>query len=327
MRNYILLFVLLLLIGCAAPDASVQRYDAPDASVQQHSNVVQEISKSSSIIYLGFFMPSVFDDGMQSVDNPNFLHDIGANTVGFTVIVPYDESGHIEQEMMNSVYDKTRDLIRTYRKDSFVVMIAPEPTAAYSRNAPEPLNVTIQDIFLDDYSAVIEKLSVIAEQEGVTIFAPMNEPDLRLGVDKASSWGQEILPVVREHYKGIILWKASFHEDKRIDFSGYDAVGFTSHPLNIATYPKDLRTSVERLEQWANEDGVGIVLASEFGPMETSTSQQDQTAMITVMFDETDLDGYFVLDNPKGYGVQIAESPLKDAVQQQFLKYTSQEHT
>ena len=122
-----------------------------------------------------------------------------------------------------------------------------------------------------------------------------------------------------------MLWKGSLFEHvgestPDIDFSGYDIVGFSSFPFTgIDRYPQAVRNYEETIGQWAQEDGVTRLWAAEFGTYEpVPISPSDEDEAVSIVFGETNIEGYFVFDPPRGFGTAIKGSDLYNVVQEGF---------
>lgn len=278
-------------------------------------------------IYLGIWMPAVTFPGRQSMEKREDLKQIGANTAAFAVQILYSEGGEIKQEDIEAAKNKARKFIRYYKEAGLAIFLSPEPVLSDYYGEPGPIPVRVREIFLENYKPVIIELAKIAEEEQVEIFSPMNEPDYKLGINRCSEWGQEILPEIKKVYSGKILWNGSlaraFDVGKRIDFSGYDIVGFTIFPWRgLTNYNRKIKFYIDTIRQQAREDNVEKVFISEFG-VYVMAPVDDEPEALDVVFrcGEGRVDGFFVLDPPQGFGTPIKGSALEPLVRTWFNRF------
>jgi hypothetical protein len=72
--------------------------------------------------------------------------------------------------------------------------------------------------FFPKWNRLVLEYAELAERYGVEMSAPMHEADIGWeilreeeslrGYERASEWGQEILPEIRERYSGEVVWRA-----------------------------------------------------------------------------------------------------------------------
>lgn len=289
---------------------------------------IEKFPRKNTSLYLGVWMPALEYPGEHSLERREDLIALSANTVAFGVGIPYDKDGNINELDMESVYARSRELIRYYKESDLVVLFSPEPVPANIMDEPGPIPDNIRGVFLENYEKIIIELAKISEEENVEIFSPMNEPDYKLSAGLSSSWGQDILPKIRKVYKGKIMWKGSLselvRENKQIDFSGYDVIGFTIFPFGgIEYYQEDIKRTIDIVKKWAKDDGVPEVFASEFGTYKPVRIEQvDEPKSIDYVFEagEGNLTGFMVFDPPRGFGTQIKGSALEAVAKKWFEK-------
>ncbi|MBI4168206.1 MAG: hypothetical protein HY515_04590 [Candidatus Aenigmarchaeota archaeon] len=303
----------LLFSGCVAPTAKLDE----GSLTPRQENIT---------LYLGAWLPVVSVQGMQSLENRNDLVGLGANTVAFGVEIPYQADGSIKASDMEKYASTARRLIRYYKEAGLAILLSPSPVPHNLEGEPGPVPENIRTEVLKSYEQFVVKLAKIAEEENVEIFSPMNEPDYKVGTELSSTWGQKILPKVRAVYTGKVMWKGALGlaEKKSINFTGYDILGFTSFPYGgIEGYKERVGSIISAMNNWAEEDGVGMVFASEFGTYKpVQISKADEPKSIQYVFDKGEgrLDGFFVLDPPRGFGTPIKGSALEQVVKENFEK-------
>jgi hypothetical protein len=279
-------------------------------------------------IYLGVWLPALSHPGMHSLEDRDDLKRIGANTVAFAVQIPYFKDGRLVEERVEVAKQDARRLIRYYKEAGLAIFFSPDPVLARYHGEPEPIPEEVKETFLRNYEPVIIELAKIAEEEQVEIFSPMNEPDYKLGIERSSNWGQEILPKIKKVFSGKVLWNGSlaraFEYGKEIDFSGYDIVGFTVFPWRgLSGYKQRIDFYLGKMKQQAEEDGVSEVFISEFGVYFRS-AVEDEPRALEAVFEQAqgEVDGFFVLDPPRGFGTSIKGSKLEPVIRKWFNRLT-----
>jgi len=133
-----------------------------------------------------------------------------------------------------------------------------------------------KDIPLEAWNARVIELAELAEEHEVELFAPMNEPEVLFGPSASATWGQDILPRIKEVYHGKIIWKGGAPGDIEPDprnpnltnFSGYDYLGFTlgigSGPSTLEAFPQSIDHQLDTMLSLAERDNCEGVIISEF---------------------------------------------------------------
>ena len=129
---------------------------------------------------------------------------------------------------------------------------------------------------LEAWNAKVIEYAKLAEEHEVELFAPMNEPEVLFGPSASATWGQEILPKIKEVYHGKIIWKGGAPGDIEPDpgnpnltnFSGYDYLGFTlgigSGPGTLEMFSRNIDNELDTMLSLAERDGVKGVMITEF---------------------------------------------------------------
>jgi hypothetical protein len=261
------------------------------------------------------------------MNNREDLVALGVNTVGVGIEVSYYlENGQFDARMLRYAREKARELIRYYKEADLAVIISLVPVPVKLRGEPGPIPEHIKEEVLQNYGGIVVDLARISEEENVEIFCPMDEPDYKLGAARGSSWGQGILPRIRSVYSGKVLWKGSlsrsFENNERINFSGYDIVGFTVFPwAGLEHYAQNVEFYINTLNQWATEDNVNERIVAEFGNyVVTPISQEEEPEAIRTVFEQGQgmVNGFILLDPPRGFGTPIKGSHLENVVKTWF---------
>jgi hypothetical protein len=118
----------------------------------------------------------------------------------------------------------------------------------------------------------------------------------------------------------------AFENNERIDFSGYDIVGLTVFPwAGLQNYAQDVEFYITTLNQWATEDGVNEIIIAEFGNyVITMISKEEEPEAIETVFKQGQgkVNGFILLDPPKGFGTPIKGSNVENVIKIWFKKLT-----
>lgn len=194
-------------------------------------------------VYKGFWSPVLFlDESWQSLTDEKLLKELGVNTMSFGPTVKINARGETMFSgpfgTIEDVEERLAQLAKRYYQAGIRISLAIETfyEAEFTPRGggepkPFPQEVVSQPGFFDQYNQVVEEMAQLAEKYQVEIFIPMNEPDYKFGQKIASDWGQVILPRVKKHYQGKVLFKATYlGKPIDINFKGYDVIGVDITP-------------------------------------------------------------------------------------------------
>ncbi len=279
-------------------------------------------------VYKGFWMPTAVYypyDG-QTMTDVESVKESGANIVSFGPTVKINSGGGVMYSQpfasLEDVDGQLSKLIEKYYGAGIRVQLAIEVfyeqefTARGGEPQPIPRPAAEQEGFLDNFNLVVEDMAKLAEKYKVEMFSPMNEPDRKLGAKTASEWGQKILPAIKKHYSGKVVFKGdlSAGAGKDIDFSGYDAIGFSITPRGgpISGYRKEASDLISSALGWASRDSVPEVIATEFGVWGGASGFDDATKAeaYRIVFEEGKgkLKGFIAFDPPQDQGWSLKQS-------------------
>lgn len=278
-------------------------------------------------VSLGAFMPTpqLPREGYHFAD-PATLAATGANSVLLGLIVPFRsdgtvERGHVDHGWLGRAIDD-------FHAAGLAVGVTLGPINIDHHGEPQPVWPEIREAVLAGMTVVVADVATTLEEHGAEVFAPINEADHQLGIEAASAWSQEVLPVIRERFGGRVMWKGSLFEhanpgpDPDIDFTGYDIVGFTLFPFTgIERYPQRVGEILDEIGAWAAADGVTELWAAEFGSYDPVPIGRDEVAdSLRIVFEEGAgrLGGFFAFDPPRGFGTSLGEPDLEEAVRAGF---------
>lgn len=255
-------------------------------------------------LYKGFWEPTSNTARQMIIEDVDVLIKMGVNTISigpaylpnvdgsFSADPPWMEQGVLEQ--INAAHAK-----------GLGVYLVPQFWSPYQK--PDPKKA---DLYLENFAPIVLKWAEMAEQYGVEMFSPVNEPDHVFDTRKVSTWQQKLLPEIRKRYKGIVLPKLAQAQD--IDYKGFDYVGFD---LVGPREAKDIAGELNRALGYSQRDGCRGVIVAEFGVLATSGApgegqglgDKTQADKINLVFQETwgKVKGYFIVGwTLMGYGVK-----------------------
>jgi len=162
---------------------------------------------------------------------------------------------------------------------------------------PDP---DLAETYLENFTPIVLEWAEIAQQYGVALFSPVNEPDMVFPNEIVADWLHDIIPGIDDRYTGLTATKLAHLSD--MDFSGYDYVGFD---IIGSITSESVKEDVALANRYAERDGARGVFIAEFGvPAEGSgnggvrgVGEEMQAEMIDRVFRESwgDVDGYFVI--------------------------------
>lgn len=310
--------------------------------------------KDKISVYKGFWMPRISYSGKylnktepspEPMDNITLLKQVDANLVLVGLDIYIDKNGNVSTSYPEKlIHQRVNSLVQQYypngirlglvpmchySREQIIMGIIPDknkvPTGPAPSISPDLLN---NPHYLDNYNNYVGNLAGIAEQYSMEMFSPMNEPDLILGSNYASKWGQDILPGVKQNYHGKILYKAALKNySENLDTRGYDIIGVTTSPLSwtgsgvsLENYQGDLSRRVKIIKKWADRDNVSEVMFGEvFGPSGSFSDEDMATATGKIFQTGRDyqIHGYVFTDpNPKN--TQFIGTKWFDEIARQF---------
>ncbi len=274
-------------------------------------------------VYKGFWMPCSFmDDSCQPMNDPKLLRTAGANIVGIAPNIMINDKGEIKALPLDYLDQRLNELTERYYKADIRVFMSPEldyTTDLNSRSggAPQPIpkDVASRPGFTDKYSLLVEDLAKLAEKYQFEFFSPLNEADMKLGNAVASKWGQEMLPKIKDKYKGKVLWKVGLGVDpqiQQINFRGYDILGidFTAPPgaedQSLSSFPAIVTRAIENAKKIVNRDTVPEVILAEVGVWggAINFSEEAKARIHQIIFEQGKdrVSGFIILDPPPDLG-------------------------
>ena len=224
------------------------------------------------------------------------MKEDGLNTVRTTMFWMIDEDGNFHEVPIINRYIIAQ--IQTAHRRGFKVFV--ELRAQYGGfTSPQGIPEKVHPIFFPQLTQKVLEWATICEKYGVALFAPIQECEVLVkeiewdngnlrGYQEISDWGQEILPLAKERYKGELVygggaWGGAYtigpgawewvRDNLDLDFTGYDYIGFGTLPSHVPggsgeggpidDYRKYVRDVITTLDKWAQEDGCKGVICRE----------------------------------------------------------------
>jgi len=265
-------------------------------------------------VYKGTWTPSLLTKNTNKlVSDMQKLKDMGINTVFFQGAPPQVEhcleglpSDSKLVKIMKEIIPIQKELmisnIQTAHKNGLKVGLTMAKCMPKSK-----------EISVEAWNAKVIEYAKLAEEHEVELFAPMNEPEVLFGPSASATWGQEILPRIKEVYHGEVIWKgasvgdiqpAPMPEPAPTNYSGYDYLGFTISRglgMTLEEFSQRVDYVLDTFLSFAERDGVKGVMISEFygtSMRELAWSEELDVRAHEIILEKgkDKVDGFFALD-------------------------------
>ena len=323
-----------LLIGACSPVPSSAPELAATPAPTLPSPGEEEYERAYPEIVRGFWMPALASRPIggkraHSVDEPETIKEFHANLAAFAAPLQYNDQGEIELSRFENSLPLVRSLIKEYHINNISVFLTIEPQMGRGEPGRIPESASRNDEFISGYDRCLEKLVALAEEEKVEYFAPMNEPDRKLGSEITDEWSRRMLQIVQEGFTGRIVYKGALFQDfwggKKPAFSGYSYVGLSSCPWdsNMEEYRQRVSEMLQTFLEWSKEDNFEPMI-TEFGIWGPGQNipEEKKAEAVAIVFEEGKKNGiktFIVFDSPSGGYTQIKGTVLEQKVKENFL--------
>ena len=152
---------------------------------------------------------------VHSIDEPETIKEFHANLVTFAAHLLYNAQGEIDVALFESRLPVVRSLIKEYHQNNISVFLTIEvlgPEMGKFGPGSIPDSVSRNDEFISQYDSCLKKVVALAEEEKVEYFAPMNEPDHKLGSEIGNVWSRRMLQIVQKGFTGRIVYKGALSQ-------------------------------------------------------------------------------------------------------------------
>lgn len=274
-------------------------------------------------VYKGFWLPCSFmEDACQPMNETKILRAAGVNIVGIAPNIKINDKGEIQVLPLDYLDKRLNEITAKYYQAGIRVFMSPEldyATDLNSRSGGEPRRIPKEVAatpgFMDKYDLLVEDLSKLAQKYQFEFFSPLNEADMKLGIEVSSSWGQKILPKIKSNYQGKVLWKVGLGVEpqiQQINFKGYDLLGidFTApggtEAQSLSSFPAIIKGAIENANKAAKRDAVPTVIFAEVGVWGGALkfSEEGKVKVHQIIFDQgkEQVAGFIILDPPADLG-------------------------
>ena len=285
---------------------------ASGTSVPLLDKIVNQKTKEEVEIYKGVWMPTIYFQDENYIElNAQRLKDIGINTIFFQASPPQPEQwlDKTEDNLPSEILEKLREILPVEKE--LIINITQQAhrngfkVALTMSNLPD-----MEGIDVDLLNSRIVEYALLAEEHGIELFAPMNEPGV-IFHPNTGKWRREILPKIKNVYHGDILWKGTglglpdeplteeffkeISEGSPGDYQGYDYLGFSTvfipsdnmepdeliqfaDMLTLEDYSQHVDNVLKYTLALAERDGCKGVMISEFGALDEEALSEEEIA-------------------------------------------------
>jgi len=273
-KNWLkILIILLVLVGLSVGEFFVYKNIT---GFKVEKGVVPAPSTEVSV-YKGTWTPTAFTKNTYKlVSDMKKLKGLGVNTVFFQGAPPQVEHCLEGRSPDSELVKIMKDIIPIHEE-----LVISNIQTAHKNGLKVGLTMSkcmpkSKEISVEAWNSRVIELAKLAEEHEVELFAPMNEPEVLFGPSASATWGQEILPKIREVYHGKIIWKGGAPGDIEPDpgnpnltnFSGYDYLGFTlgigSGPGTLEMFSRNIDNELDTMLSFVERDNCEGVMISEF---------------------------------------------------------------
>lgn len=291
-------------------------------------------------VYKGFWMPCSFmDDKCQPMNDVKLIQDMDVNIIGIAPKILINSKGEVNSFPIDFIEKRLNEITQSYYAAGLRIFISPEVDFSEDLNMrgggepkPIPAEAARAPGFLDKYDKIMFDIARLAEKYHVEMFSPMNEPDMKVGVDIASSWAQKVLPQIKQNYHGKIMWKVGRAEPQSagINFVGYDVLGidFTApgppESVSLSNFPQIAGRIIDDAASWAKRDNVPQLILSEVGVWGGARefSDEGKAAVHKIIFEQGQgkVNGFIILDPPPDQGWSMKGTKTASEIKLWFLE-------
>ncbi len=336
-----LLLLFLLLLNFPSPTCWAADNSAPQEVVKGPAKELK--------VYRGVWMPALTMEILSGkkyhpMSDVETLRRDGVNIVGFAVKLAVNKDGSLNVDLFNLHLQAAKEALSKYHGEGFETFLTLEVSYGDGEGEPVPVprEVVEKPGFIEQYNSLVLELAKVAQEYNVEIFAPTLEPDYYLGgLEFAAQWCRDILPKVREYYKGKLMVRLAFQEIalQKVDFNiqGYDILGICIYPFEDTEVSRErVKLFIEEALKLAEKYDVPTV-TTEFGiwgaTLQASMSEEKRAEAIRVVLEEGEgrLDGFFIFDPPVSMNWSLkgslAEQVLREWYTERLLEPATLETT
>ncbi len=283
--------------------------------------------------YKGVFMPNagIMPFLHLSIFKPGQMLAGGINTVAFGPLYFVKENGEIFKipgsKHLNIL------LIQYFHRRNLRVMLVPRLSynikdTLFGNPREIPTKIRENKEFLKNLNEEILTWAETAEDLGVELFAPLDQPDEKFGHILTDQWNKEIVPKIKEVYSGNLVFKGDLSLEKiefnpKIDFRGYDYIGFgLAADEREENAQEKLKKTISLLKNSASESEAKGIFVTGFANNADKKEEESPDVLMGEL--EKILDGlgerpagYFILDAPRKLEFKLPKFKIGES----FMKY------
>ncbi|MDO8736506.1 MAG: hypothetical protein Q7K29_05415 [Thermoleophilia bacterium] len=272
------LFSLLAICGLSAAALVAGCGDEPTvqtATEKTQSSTVSAYRRQQISFFKGIDEPSS-DEWEEMANKDERLKHDGFNIVTLSPPVLITErAGGQPRVILEGVAGSVTGTIDELHLGGLAVFVSPTTEVAGFDPRLDASEATLRQLTEDTL-----QWAATAEEKQAELFSPLTEYNLVLGTDAANKWSMEILPQIREKYRGELVARVvpdinttvgsagAVHDFELLDFRGYDYLMLDIEPHGESFDPARFDMAVDELIKRANavarRDGLKGVLV-EFG--------------------------------------------------------------
>jgi len=240
----------------------------------------------------------------------------GVNIFAVPVEYEIDSNGNVKPVAINYRWEKNKEggyinLIKMAHNAGLGVFLTIDFVYLQDLEVPEK----IKKIAMKNCKSVALYWAEIAEREGVELFAPINEPTQIFGLKEGIEWLEDILPQLKQKFKGELVVKFFGPEvgdfSKYGSISGYDYLSLHVYAIDVSEeeFFNYLENKVIPFANWGVKKY--NLKGYLFGEMGVPLQEKNQAQIFQKFFEQTwnSAKGYFLC----GWGPKIMlDDPFPD---------------
>lgn len=277
-------------------------------------------------------------NALMNVEN---LKQIGVNFVAVTLDVEMDENRNVQVVGGNDFLF----YILAFHRCGLGVLLMPDPChPSFVRwgkyewvKGDNNVDVRRGAELLENFTPLVLEWAEIAENYGVEMYSPLNEPQTFARESaEASQWAQQIRPDLEERYSGTLVLRTHgrFPEEIDLDFRGYDYIaswGACAWPGHHELWRLDIRAQIDNLLALVERDGCENGILLDFGtaylggswyeplPPELVSDENIQSQTFQILFEEgwEKVQGFFP---PTAMGWEFLGRPAENVIKSWYAE-------
>jgi hypothetical protein len=253
----------------------------------QNINCVAEgkkINRVKNNKIIGVFGPTLWQwSRNNSFKDANEIKETGSNTAGIGLLLFINKKGELafgegKAPELNQYLCAIGSALKQANESGLSTYLAIIPQIMSGKKGVErsKLKGKQREVFLNELENILPLIAKFAERHAVNYFAPLSEPEKRVGTKLAVSWMAKVPKIIKPHFNGLLVWQSAddYYKGKFPKFEGgYDLFGIIvlfsrSSVSEINEYYSTRRSELAKLNKAIISSGIDRVFAAEFGFIE-----------------------------------------------------------